>query len=141
MERKISSADEMMRDHVIDELYNFDNPELISNCSPFIYFVGITHKNNIFVNHDLYNIPWEGMRKALIYYFAQEGFQSRYIDDHYQVRNGFMDGTWIISVNYENKLEIRLSNGKYVSSVFSTIENFGKDFKQVWEEYRRLKNS
>lgn len=141
MGKQISSADEMMRNHVIDELYNFDNPELISNCSPFICFVGIAHKNCIFVYHDLRMIPWELMRKALIYYFAPEGFQSRYIDDHYQVHNEFVDGTWKISVNYGDKLEIRLSNGKYVSSMFSTIENFGEDFKRVWNEYRRLKNS
>ena len=133
--------DERMRDHIIDELFSFDNPELLSNGSPFLFFVGITAKKSVFIDHDLSRILWAGMREAMIYYFPPEGFQSRYIDAYYKVYNEYQDGKWNISVNCGDKLEISLYYGGIsVYSQFTTVDYFEKVFKQVWREYQRRKN-
>lgn len=136
METPKTSDDELMRDHVYNELYTFENPELLSNGSPFLFYVGITHKDSIFIDHDINRILWEGMRKSLIFYFAPEGFQSRYIDEHYMVHNEYRDGKWCISVNCGERVEICLNcENRKVYSLLSTPDYFEKDFKQVWKEY------
>lgn len=130
------SDDELMRDHIYNELSTFENIELLINGSPFLFFVGITHRESIFINHDINRILWKGMRKSLIYYFAPEGFQSRYIDEHYTVYNEYRDGKWCISVNCGDKIEISLYHeDRKVFLLFSTPDYFEKDFKQVWKEY------
>lgn len=141
MDKSANSDDGIMKKHIVAVLESLENVDRAAIPYYRHFFVGISHKDSVFIDHTIDGILSGGARKSLLYFFTDDGLVSRYIDDHYQVHDEFVDGTWKISVNYGDKLEIRLSNGKYVSSMFSTIENFGEDFKRVWNEYRRLKNS